>query len=189
MHNARRRRYACPALLDLALAVLLCRPAAADQIVDFDHEFDFSAARTFTLRNTTMGIDRPETRNPIVLQKITDTVRAALTARGLKETDSGADLVVDWKVSGQRYAINQWGHAIPLDQVPGERRPPPGNPWATLPESFVEGLLVVDLTARSSGLLVWRGVARNRDKSSSRLAQQLPVYTGKLVAGYPPRKR
>jgi hypothetical protein len=171
------------------LAALLCRQALADQIVDFDHEFDFSAVRTFTLRNTTMGINRPEISNPLVLQKITDAVRTSLTTHGLEETSSGADVVVDWKVSGQRYAVNEWGHAIPLDQVRGERRPPPGNPWSGLPESFVEGVLVVDLTARDSGLLIWRGVYRHREKGSGRLAQQLPTYARKLLSGYPPRKR
>ena len=39
-------------------------PPLADQIVDFDHEFDFSTVRTFAFRNTTMGIDRPENSNP-----------------------------------------------------------------------------------------------------------------------------
>lgn len=189
MHNARGRRNSGPARLAAVLAALLCLPAAADQVVDFDHDIDFSTISTFALRNTTVGIDRPEIRNPLVLQKVTDTVRATLTARGLKETSSSADVIVDWTVSGQRYAINEWGHAIPLDEVRGERRPPPGNPWRDLPESFVEGVLVVDLSVQSSGLLIWRGVYRNREKSSGRLAQQLPSYVKKLVSGYPPRKR
>jgi hypothetical protein len=172
-----------------ALAALLCLPAAADHVVDFDHEFDFSTVRTFAIRQTTMGIDRPEISNPLVLQGITDAIRKALAARGLKEASGGADVIVDWRVSGQRYAINQWGHAIPLDEVPGERRPPRGNPWSGLPESFVEGSLVVDLTARSSDLLVWRGVHRQRENGSGRLAQQLPTYAGKLLAAFPPRGR
>jgi hypothetical protein len=175
--------------LVVALAALVCLPAAADQVVDFDHDFDFSTARTFAIRRTAVGIDRPELNNPIVQQGVTNALRAALAARGLKEAASGPDVIVDWTLSGQRYAINEWGHAIPLDQVRGERRPPPGNPWSTLPESFVEGALVVDLTAESSGLLVWRGVCRNKEKSSGRLAQQLPAYVKKLLSGYPPRKR
>ena len=98
-------------------------------------------------------------------------------------------MIVDWTVSGQRYAINQWGHAIPLDEVRAKGGRLAGNPWRNLPESFVEGVLVVDLTAPASGLLVWRGVSRNREKSSGALAQQLPAYARKLVSGYPPDKR
>jgi len=189
MQHARRHSNHGPVWMAAILAALWCVTAAADQVVDFDHEIDFSSIRTFALRNTTMGIARPEINNPLVLQKITDALRTTLTARGLKETSTGADVIVDWTVSGQRYAINEWGHAIPLDQVRGERRPPPGNPWSGLPESFVEGALVVDLTAPASNLLIWRGVYRNREKSSGVLAQQLPTYFKKLLSGYPPHKR
>jgi hypothetical protein len=50
-------------------------------------------------------------------------------------------------------------------------------------------VLVVDLTAQSSGLLIWRGVFRNREKSSGVLAQRLPAYVGKVLSPFPPRKR
>jgi hypothetical protein len=169
------------------LAVLSAPVLAADYIVDVDRQVNFSSQRTFAFRRTQIQSERPELNSELVRDQITATVRAALLARGLKETSEGADLLVDWTAGGQRFGINEWRNAIPLDNVPGGRGLPPGNPWRNLPEAFVEGMLTVDLTMRSSDLLVWRGVYRNREKGSGKLAHQLPVYATKLLAAYPVR--
>ncbi len=162
---------------------------AANYIIDFDRDIDFTAVKTFTLRGEDILINRPEIRSPLVARQITGAIRAALLARGLREAAQDADLLVDWSVRGQRFAINEWGRAIPLEDVSGEWRLPPGNPWRDLPESFVEGVLVLDLTARSSGLLVWRGVYRNNERDSARVGHRLPDYAKKLLASYPPVKK
>ena len=174
----------------LALVAVFSSPSqAGDHIVDFDHQADFSAVRTFALRGMSIRIDRPEVNSQLVQDRVNASLRAALLARGLEEAVDDPDVIVDWTLSGQRFAINEWGHAIPLDDVPGERRAPPGNPWRDLPEAFVDGVLVVDLTAQASGLLVWRGVMRNRERGSARLAHRLPDYVPQLLADYPPRKK
>ena len=173
------------------LATMLALPAiacvAADYIADFDRQVDFSAFRTFAIRGTAIRLDRPEINSPLVRQGIISTIRAALTAHGLKEAAADADLVVDFTVSGQRFTINEWGNAIPLDEDSGGIPVPPGNPWRFQPESFVQGVLVVDLTDPHSGLLIWRGVYRKRENNSGLLAHGLPDYAKQLLAGYPPR--
>lgn len=177
------------ATLFVALAAFSAASGAADYIVDFDRQVDFAAVRTFALRGAEIQIDRPEVRSPLVPEQITAAIRKALTSRGLRETTDAADVIVDWSVTGQRFAINEWGHAIPLNQVPGGVWIDPGNPWRNLPEAFVNGVLVVDLTAQSSGLLIWRGVYRNREQGTAKLAHQLPNYATKLLAGYPAGKK
>jgi hypothetical protein len=169
------------------LAVLSAPVLPADFIVDRDQRVDFSAQRTFAIRRTVIQSERPELNSELVRDQITATVRAALLARGLKESAQDADLIVDWMAGGQRFGINEWRNAIPLDDVPGGRGLPPGSPWRNLPEAFVDGMLAVDLSMRSSDLLVWRGVYRNREKSSGNLAHQLPTYAMKLLASYPAR--
>lgn len=171
------------------LAVLSAPVLAADYIVDVDRQVDFSAQRTFSFRRTLMQSERPELNSELVRDQITAAVRSALVARGLKETSENSDLLVDWTAGGQRFGINEWRNAIPLDNLPGERGLPAGNPWRNLPEAFVNGLLTVDLTMRSSDLLVWRGVYRNKEKGSARLAHQLPSYATKLLAAYPVRDK
>jgi hypothetical protein len=171
----------------VVLAVLSGPLLAADYIVDFDRQVDFSTQRTFAFRRSQIQSERPELNSELVRDQVTAAVRAALLARGLREASENADLLVDWTAIGQRFGINEWRNAIPLDNIPGGRGLPPNNPWRNLPEAFVEGVLAVDLTVRSSDLLVWRGVYRNREKASAKLAHQLPAYATKLLAGYPVR--
>jgi hypothetical protein len=171
------------------LAVLSFPTLAADYIVDVDHQVDFSSQHSFAFRRAQIQSERPELNSDLVRDQITAAVRAALLARGLRETTADADLLVDWTAGAQRFGINEWRNAIPLDNVPGGRGMPPGNPWRNLPEAFVDGMLAVDLTLRSSDLLVWRGVYRNREKGSGKLAHQLPLYATKLLAAYPARRK
>lgn len=176
----------------LAAALMLLAPAAipADAIIDSDQTVDFSRVKTFALRRAAIELDRPETNSPLVQTQVTAKVRTTLISRGLEEAPQGtADVIVDWTADGQRFGVNEWGRAIPLDEMRGGARIPPGNPWMGLPESFVEGVLVVDLTARDTGLLVWRGVYRNQESSSAKLAHKLPDYAKKLLATYPPKQR
>ena len=163
------------------LALLLVLPAtgsSADYITDFDHEVDFATVRTFAIRGATMGIDRPETRNPIVITRTTDVIRAALVAHGLKETAENADVLVDWQVLGQGMFIGPGGQARPTNY--GQS----GGPGAQ-PLTFVEATLVLDVTQRSSGLLIWRGVLRNKDRDAAEVASNLPGYAKKLLGEYP----
>jgi hypothetical protein len=167
-----------------AIAALLCLPvAAADFVVDFDHEYDFSAIHTFALRSLEMGIRRPETQNPIVTAQVTDAIRAALVARGLQEATAGADVVVDWQLRGQGMVIGPGGQARPTNYGQG------GNEPGSQPLTFVEATLVVDISEQHSGLLIWRGVLRNRDRDAGEVARNLSGYAKKLLDGYPRRRR
>jgi len=176
------------AVLAILLLMASAAPAgAADQVVDFDRQIDFSAVRTFSMHGSAIHSDRPEIRSTLVVDGVAASIRAALVSHGLREVADNADVSVDWSAGGQRFTINEWGNAIPLDEEPGGMPVPRGNPWRNNPESFVDGLLVVDLTR--SGQLVWRGVYRSREQSSGNLAHQLPDYARRLLASYPPRRR
>lgn len=183
MHLSLRQSHTLPVLLALLLVLCAMSASAADYIVDRDQEVDFSTFSTFAIRNTTMGIDRPETSNPIVIARTTGEIRATLVARGLREATEGADLLVDWQVRGQGMFIGPGGQPRPTNygQVGG-------NPGAQ-PLTFVEATLVLDMTAASSGLLIWRGVLRNKDRDAGEVAKNLPGYAKKLLAGYPRRKK
>jgi hypothetical protein len=183
MHLRLRQSITMPVLAALLLVLCAMTSSAADYIVDRDQEVNFSTFSTFAIRNTTMGIDRPETRNPIVIARTTEQIRAVLVGRGLRETAEGADLVVDWQVRGQGMFIGPGGQPRPTNygQVGS-------NPGAQ-PLTFVEATLVLDLTATSSGLLVWRGVLRNKDRDAGEVAKNLPGYAKKLLAGYPRKKK
>lgn len=174
----------------LGIAMPALTATAADAIIDFDHMVDFSSVKSFALRRASIELDRPEINSPLVRTQVAAKVQAALIARGLAPAPEGAaDVIVDWTADGQRFGINEWGRAIPLNAMRGGARIPSGNPWMGLPESFVEAVLVVDLTARDSGLLIWRGVYRNQESSTAKLAHKLPDYAKKLLDTFPPKKQ
>jgi hypothetical protein len=175
----------------VASALLLAAPSlpAADHVVDADRTVDFTAMHTFSMRATTVLLKRPEVDSPLVHRELTAAIRALLVAKGLREVEQGADLVVDWTLLGQRMAINEWGHAVPLEVMRGGRQVPADHPWRNLPEAFVEGTLVLDLVQQSSGLLVWRGVYRNNERDSARFGHNVAAYPKALLAEFPPRRR
>lgn len=183
MRQRFRHFNAGPVLLAMLLALCATAGSAADYIVDRDHEVDFSTFRTFAIRNTAMGIDRPETRNPIVMARTTEVIRAALVARGLRETAEGAELLVDWQVRGQGMFIGPGGQPRPTSYGQGGSHP------GGQPLTFIEATLVLDMTAASSGLLIWRGVLRNKDRDAGEVAKNLPGYAKKLLGDYPRGKK
>lgn len=173
----------------LALLLWASAPAAGDFVVDRDRQQDFQSFRTFTLHGADVAIDRPEIDNPLIIERTTAAVRAALIARGLQEVAADADLRVDWSIRGQSFFVNEWGHAIPL--FDGENRTPwqPRRSRDGGPDSFTEGTLVIDMTQISTGLLVWRGVHRERQREVARIADRLPARARKMLAQYPARKK
>lgn len=179
------------ALLTTLLALLFwASPSiAGDYVVDQDRQQDFRSFRTFTLGGATVAINRPEIANPLIIERTSDAIRAALVARGLREVPQDADLRVDWSIRGQSFFVNEWGHAIPL--LDGENRSPwqPRRGRGGGPDSFTEGTLVIDMTQVSTGLLVWRGVHREKQRKVAGIADKLPAYARKMLARYPAARK
>ena len=76
--------------LAILLILLLSAIAArADKITaDYDHSVNFAKFKTF------MWIHDPEISEPFMKDRVKKTVNQQLTARGLREVPSGADLAV-----------------------------------------------------------------------------------------------
>lgn len=169
------------AFLLVVLTALSSVALADDHIVDFDREVDFSGIKTFTLRKAEIRINQPDIRHPIVQERSTAAIREMLIARGLKETAENADVVVDWELTGQGFAINPWGRAIPTNNTRTGNR-------GQAPDDFLEGLLVVDIVRRENELLIWRGVYRDKESDTAKLAKNLTGDIKKLFAQYPGKR-
>src|SRR5689334_13588234 len=85
-----------PVLPVLVLAVPLL--LADDRNIDFDAEANFSAYKTFTIREGQLAVQKAELSGPLVRKKIEDSIRTQLTGKGLKEAESQADLVVTFRL-------------------------------------------------------------------------------------------
>jgi hypothetical protein len=108
----------------------------------------------------------------------------SLVARGLKETATAPDLLVDFRITGSDISTTQRGMSI---GGPGFR----GRPMASSgpqPLRFTEGTLVIDLSRAAAPTPIWRGVYRDDESTGSKLVEKLPADAKKLLERYPPPK-
>ena len=162
---------------------------ADDHNIDFDSHTDFSKLKTFSFGASQINSRRPELKNTLVVSKIQDAIRTALTARKMKETPDHADIVATITVDGLDYSVGPGGRANPIRGGRGDRggRGGTDNPSAAKVD-FTEGTLVIDLnTTAIPPVLVWRGVYHDTEKNDAKLAQKLPDDTKKLFSEFPPK--
>lgn len=154
------------AALSIGLTVLCTVVLSADdRNVDFDRHTDFSTLKSFALHEGKVNSPNPELNNPLLVRKIGDAIRAALVSKGLRETASDPDLIVDYTIVGEDFSATRGG-----------------------PAAFSQGTLVIDLVKREPKMLVWRSVYRDKESSNAKLAQSLPRAVTKSFSGYPPRQ-
>ena len=177
-------RAAATFLVALALtsAVLL----ADDHSVIFDEDVDFSTFRTFAMRDVRMTSARPELNFPAVVKTISEAMRNSLTALGLKETDTRADLVVECLVSGTDFNIGPWGRPNTVGPGRGGGR---GRGPSSAPVDFTELTMVLDLIRADSNALVFRGVYHDTEGDPEKLVKALPKDAATLLAQYPRKKK
>lgn len=146
--------------------------AADDLSVVVDPKANFAAFKTFAVRTGKIESERPEIDNSLFAKKLTRTIRAELTAKGLKEVTGRPDLLVDYTISSEDINTAQRGG---------------GRGIGPQPLRFTVGMLVIDLTRPGDQAPVWRGVYRDDERTGSKLAQKLPDDAKKLIARYPKR--
>ena len=169
--------------LVLASAVLL----ADDHSVIFDEDVDFSIFKTFTMREVRLTSARPELNFPAVVKDIADAMRTSLTSVGLKETDTGGDLIVECQVSGKDFNIGPWGRPNTVGPGTGGGGGRGRGP-SSAPVDFTEVTMVLDLIRADSNALVFRGVYHDTEENPETLVKALPKDATTLLAKYPRRK-
>ena len=156
------RRLAAASVIVLVGTICL---AAADLTVSVSPRTDYATFRTFEVRSTLVNSARPEFDNPLVVKKLTATLRAALMSRGLHEANSRPDLVVDYVLTNEELntAASRPRHPLRLFGV----------------------TFVVDIRAAGNPDPIWHGVFRDEDQDGSILVPRLLKGATKLVAKYP----
>jgi hypothetical protein len=176
------------ALLLLSSVVLL----ADDHHVDFDKAMNFSKFKTFSVGNGRINSGRPELNNSLVSKGIADAIRAELTARGLTEKTTKADIVVEFTATGLDYTVGPGGRASVIGASRGDangRGRGRGRAELDEPVDFSEGTMVVDISTTEPHSLVWRGVYHDKEKNSPKLAKKFPDDAKKLFEKYPVKKK
>lgn len=149
----------------LAIVTLAATPALAQKVsIDYAHDFDFKAVKTFTFVDSPGG----KTGNDMMDDRIKSKIIAKLEAGGLEEVESGGDLNVTYNVSTKDNTVHDttvlgyggWG--------------PGWGPWGhggqvastTMSTTFTEGTLVIDAYEPAGKKLVWRGTGTGTLKST-----------------------
>jgi len=143
--------------------------SADDFSVVVDPKADFSTFKTFAIRVGKIQSNRPEIDNVLFAKRLTKTIRAALTAKGLKEVAGRPDLFVDYSIASEDINTTQGGG---------------GRGIGPQPLRFTVGMLVIDMSRPGDQNPVWRGVYRDDEKTGSKLFQKLPQDATKLIAKY-----
>jgi hypothetical protein len=140
----------------VALAVAL--PAAAQDVnIDYAHDYDFSAVKTFQYVDAEDGI----APNELMHSRIVDAIKAKLIAGGLREATENPDIAVTYHLSSKEntvYNTTSVGYGGYGGYWGGWRGYGGGMASATTYAStFVEGTLIIDAYDSAQKKLVWRG--------------------------------
>src|SRR5262245_14878072 len=133
---------------------------ADERSVVFDPAVDFSLFKTFALREAGVESRFPELKVPAFLQSVGESIRLALTARGLKQQPAPSDVIVEYRVRSVDYFVGPYGR---LRQAAAE---PTGNRQPARSD-FTVAMLVVDIKRVDSDALVWRGVYYDMEHEGS----------------------
>jgi hypothetical protein len=166
----------------LAITISVATIAFAQETrTDYDRNADFSQYKTFSFAKI-------QTRNQLLVDRITSAVNAALSAKGLTQVSSGGDIsIVAIEMTRDQQTLNTfydnfgggWGWRWGGDEF-GES--------TTTTDTYRIGTLVVDLFDAKSKNLIWRGSESDvlSDKSSRNI-KNLDKGVEKLFREFPPK--
>ena len=167
----------------IAMTISLATISIAQEVkTDYDRNANFGQYKTFSF-------EKVQTKNPLLIDRITSAVTAALTARGLNQVSSGGDIsIVAIEMTKEQQTLNtfydnfggDWGWRWGGGFEEGES--------TTTTDTYRVGTLVVDLFDSKNKKLIWRGSESDvlSDKSSKNV-KKLNKGVEKLLKEFPPK--
>ena len=168
-------------LLALVFA-FIALPASADKVfVDYDRDADFSKFETFSYMSQKPGM---LAQNDLMDKRIVDSLVDHLTAVGMKQVDSGGDIVVTYQVTtkttprinsttalpaGGMWGAGGWGYGAGWGPGYGYA----GGGWATTSTTVSEyksGSLVIEAYDPETKQAIWRGSSQGSVPDSPKKA-------------------
>ena len=135
---------------------LAATPAMAQKVtVDYAHEFDFDAVKTFQF------VDTPESnaQNDMMDSRIKTAIIRELTEGGLQRVESDPDLVVTYHITAEErtnYNTTSFGYGGYHGGWYGYGAPGMGSSTTTQ-YNYTEGTLIIDAYDPAEKKMVWRG--------------------------------
>jgi hypothetical protein len=176
-------------LVLLALLASACSTTPSVQ-TDYNGAYDFSRARSFAIVEPgTVSESLSVASNDILHNRISNAIRAALTARGFQVVGPGqADMLVSFLVTTEnKTEIHEYNTGFAYQ-----------NCWRCGPylgassidvDQYTEGTLFVDFIDPKSKQLQWRGVVSKRlskSRSMEERKQMVDEIVTNVIAKFPP---
>lgn len=170
--------------LAFCIFLLIASHAQAQKVTtDYDHKANFEGYKTF------MWIKPPTVRqDPLMDQRLTHDVNAALTAKGWQEVPEGADVgIVAHVATQQEQTLDTFYNGF-------------GDGWGwrfgggfgeatTTPETYTVGTLVIDLFDAHTKQLIWRSVATDTiSDKPEKDSEQMRKAVDKMFKDFPPKR-
>jgi uncharacterized protein DUF4136 len=155
--------------------------------VDYDRSVNFSKYKTF------MWVEKPQSENPLMDDRIVNAVNAQLSAKGLQRVTTDADLSVgatssvqenhivntfydDWGWDG--WGWGHWGWGRWGWDGPGFA--------TTYVHTYREGTTVVELTDTASEKVIWQGVSTGSvSDKPEKAARKISKVISEMFESYP----
>jgi hypothetical protein len=169
-----------------AMMFLFAGRSSAQQVkTDYDRSADFAQYKTYSW-------ERVKTQDPLYVDRIKNSVNAALAAKGWTQVDSGGDVsIVAMEITRDQQTLNTFYNGFGGGW--GWRRFGGGGfgEATTTTETYKVGTLVVDLFDTKTKKLLWRGISsdtlsnnsnqniKNLDKGVDKLFKQFPPVSSK----------
>ena len=164
----------------MGMMVLLAGKLSAGQVkTDYDHNANFGQYKTYSW-------EQVKTQDPLNVDRIKNSVNAALAAKGWTQVDSGGDVsVVAMEITHNQQTLNTFYDGF-------------GGGWrwrgfggmgeaTTTTETYQVGTLIVDLFDAKTKQLVWRGNASDTlSNNSNKNIQNLDKDVQKMFNKFPP---
>ncbi|HWY06290.1 MAG TPA: DUF4136 domain-containing protein [Candidatus Acidoferrales bacterium] len=170
----------------IGVLFLLAGRSAAQQVkTDYDRGADFAQYKTYSWEHV-------KTKDPLLVDRITNAVNSALAARGWTQVESGGDVsIVAIQMTSNQETLNTFYNGFGGGW--GWRRFGGGGfgEATTTTETYKVGTLVVDLFDAKTKKLLWRGSSsdtlsdksdkniKNLDKGVEKMFRQFPPGTAK----------
>jgi Domain of unknown function (DUF4136) len=165
--------------LGVALMMVVANAAFAQKVTtDYNKGTDFAQYKTF------MWIKEPNTRDPLVRQRVIDDVNAALASKGLKLVTSDADLcIAAHTATKEQHTLNTFYDGF-------------GGGWrwggrfgtaTTTEDTYRVGTLIVDIFDSKTKDAIWRGTASDTLSSKpQKNTAELNKGVEKMFKNFPP---
>ena len=164
-------------------AMLLIGLAGATIITDYDRHADFSNYKTYSWSSV-------ETANSMWDQRVKDAIDGQLAAKGLKEVESGGDLVVHAlgvTRLGQDVHVNGSAWGGPWGAWAGWGGGPAFGDATATKSTYAIGTLIIEISDPASKRMVWWGLSdQSLPTNSDKAAKNLDRDVAKMFKKFPP---